>query len=70
MGYACLQRFDKRGEGFQLNILLILLTPIIHSKPVRAMIPGGVITGTDIGVAPAITTKPGDPLSSPSVAAS
>jgi len=30
----------------QLNILLILLTPITHSKPTRAMIPIGVSTET------------------------
>ena len=30
----------------QLNLLLILLTPIAHSKPTRAMIPIGVSTET------------------------
>ncbi len=60
----------KRGKRFQLKPLLILLTPITHSRPIRTTIPDGAIAGTDTGGdggASATTTKPGDPLSSPSV---
>ena len=49
----------------QLNLLLSLIIPIIHSKPIRAMIPIGARVGTDtggVGGASATTTKPGDPL--------
>ena len=68
MGYC---RSDKKREEVLLNLLLIRLTPATHSKPIRAMIPDGAIAGTDgDGGAPATTTKPGDPLSSPFVEAS
>ena len=73
---ACdLERNRGRPRGclmVQLNLLLILLTPIAHSKPRRAMIPAGATAGTSaggVGGGFATTIKPGDPLSSPSVAA-
>ena len=61
-----------KKEGGQMNLLRIMNVPITHSKPTRAMIPCGVSagTGTPAGiVASATTINPGDPLSSPSVAA-
>ena len=54
----------------QLNLLLIRLILITHRKPI---IPIGARAGTDTGGAggaSATTTKPGDPLSSPSARAS
>ena len=68
-----LNGFGKKREEVQLNLLLILIIPITHNKPIRAIIPGGVSAGTSVGGVGgglATTTKPGDPLSSPSVAAS
>ncbi|MCK4458673.1 MAG: hypothetical protein KAT13_06210 [Methanosarcinales archaeon] len=55
-----------------MNLLRILIVPITQSKPIKVTIPCGASAGTGAGVcgASATTTKPGDPLSSPSVAAS
>ena len=72
-GVGAVEWIGKKREEVQSNLLLILLTPIAHSKPTRVMIPCGVSTGTGTPagiVASATTIKPGDPLSSPSVAAS
>ena len=64
----------KGGERFYLKPLLILRTPIIHSKLIRAMIPAGASAGTSAGGdggASATTIKPWRiPLSSPSMDAS
>ena len=74
---------DEGGGGWMVPLkpLLIRLTPTTHSKPTRAIVPGGVSVGTSVGGVSvgtsvggvggglASTTKPGDPLSSPSVAA-
>ncbi|MBA1342824.1 MAG: hypothetical protein C5S52_04420 [ANME-2 cluster archaeon] len=61
-----LNEFGEKREEIQLNLLLILLTPTTHSKPIKAMIPVGASVLADIGGdggGSAITTKTGDPLS-------
>ena len=71
-GVGAVEWIGKKREEVQSNLLLILFTPITHSKPTRATIPGGVSAGTSAGGDGggfASTIKPGDPLSSPSVAA-
>ena len=46
MGYC---RSNKKKDEVQLNLLLILLTPITHGKPIRMTIPDGAIAGTGTG---------------------